>query len=76
MHDGKIDVTGEGLHEHGIGDLRCRAGWCSSGQLGWPRACSCGGLLHADFDGEAPAGHCRLFVRCDRCLQRDTTEGP
>jgi len=46
-----IDVSGEGLYRHIIGDKDCNKGWCGNG-MGYPKRCSCGGLIHADFGDE------------------------
>jgi hypothetical protein len=57
-------TLGEHLYEHRIGDATCTAGWCGSD---YPRPCSCGGLVHADFGDEDRDGDYWLYTACDRC---------
>ena len=45
----KIDVSGEELYQHTVGNKYCREGWCGST---YPKSCTCGGLIHADFGDE------------------------
>ena len=64
-----IDVSGEGMYAHKIGDINCREGWCHSGE-GFPKPCKCGGLIHADFGDEDMDCNYWLYKRCDRCGSR------
>jgi hypothetical protein len=61
-----IDVSGEGLYAHRIGNAKCQEGWCDGG-AGWPKACKCGGLIHADFGDENSDCDYWLHQKCDRC---------
>lgn len=64
---GFIDVSGEGIYEHRIGDGECCDGWCGGGGWGnYPKPCRCGGLIHADFGDDGPGGYW-LYRRCDQC---------
>ncbi|MDO8435272.1 MAG: hypothetical protein Q7S89_01155, partial [bacterium] len=59
----KTFVFGESDDQHPIGDPLCAEGWC--GTDGLPKACSCGGLVHANFGDENEDGYW-LFRRCDK----------
>lgn len=59
-----IDVSGEDIYQHVIGNDRCCEGWC--GGHGYPKPCSCGGLIHADFGDEGFDGYW-LYTKCDTC---------
>ena len=63
------DVSGEGIYEHAVGDRNCQQGWCIAG--GYPKPCSCGGLIHADFGDEDYDGNYWLYTKCDKCGSRD-----
>lgn len=61
-----IDVSGEEVYAHTAGDKFCTEGWCQ-GSLGeFPKPCSCGGLIHADFGDENYDGYW-LHTKCDVC---------
>jgi hypothetical protein len=60
-----IDVSGEGLYSHEVGNKDCDAGWC--GSSGYPRPCKCGGLIHADFGDEDSDCNYWLYLKCDKC---------
>lgn len=67
MMKATIDVSGEGLYEHEVGDKDCCAGWCGR-RTGYPRPCpSCGGLIHADFGDENFECDYWLYIKCDQC---------
>jgi len=59
-----IDVSGEGIWKHKVGDKDCKEGWCG---MAFPRECQCGGLIHADFGDENYDGDYWLHKRCDIC---------
>jgi len=59
-----MDVSGEGRYEHKVGDKDCYEGWCGGE---YPKACECGGLIHADFGDEDSDCNYWLFKKCDRC---------
>ncbi len=61
-----MDISGDGLHEHRVGDTKCCQGWCCGGTNRYPAPCKCGGLIHADFGDEGPSGWW-LRIKCDRC---------
>lgn len=61
-----IDVSGEGMYQHVVGDENCRAGWCA-GRGPYPKPCECGGLIHADFGDEDSDCNYWLYTKCDRC---------
>ena len=63
--EGRIDVSGEGIYQHVVGNKVCTEGWC--GTPGYPCACPCGGLIHADFGDENDVGDYWVYVKCDRC---------
>jgi len=46
---------------HTVGDRNCAGCWCD-----WPRVCSCGGIVHAEFF-EADWDNYYLTIQCDRC---------
>lgn len=60
-----IDISGEGLYQHEIGNAECDQGWCDSGDR-FPKKCDCGGLIHADFGDEMEDGY-YLIKKCDLC---------
>jgi hypothetical protein len=65
-----IDVSGEGLYEHEVGNTECREGWCGNG---FPRPCpdpACDGLVHADFGDEDMDCNYWLYKKCDKCGER------
>ena len=64
---GTIDVSGEGLYRHRVGDRACHEGWCGAIAEPYPKACECGGLIHADFGDEDHDGNYWLYTKCDRC---------
>lgn len=51
--------------EHEIGNYNCEIGWC--GTDGYPKKCSCGGLIHAEFGDDNWDGDYWLYTKCDRC---------
>lgn len=59
-----IDVSGEGVYKHLIGNRACEEGWCGNGH---PKICDCGGLVHADFGDENADGDYWLHTKCDKC---------
>lgn len=59
----QIDVSGEQIYAHTIGNKDCGEGWCGSS---YPKACECGGLIHADFGDESYDGYW-LHTKCDKC---------
>lgn len=59
-----IDVSGEGLYSHEVGNENCDEGWCGTGS---PEKCECGGLIHADFGDENGVGDYWLYTKCDKC---------
>ena len=61
----KIDVSGEELYQHTVGNKHCREGWCGSS---FPKSCTCGGLIHADFGDENADCDYWLYTKCDKCL--------
>lgn len=61
-----IDVGGEGIYTHEIGNGACEEGWCGGGS-GYPKPCICGGLIHADFGDEDINCNYWLHKKCDRC---------
>ena len=61
-----IDVSGERIYKHKVGDEKCQEGWCDGGDR-WPKRCKCGGLVHADFGDENSDGDYWLYRKCDRC---------
>jgi len=66
MTDKHIDVSGEGVYQHEIGDSDCCEGWCGGG-FSYPRQCECGGLIHADFGDENSDCDYWLYTKCDKC---------
>lgn len=60
-----IDVSGEGLYAHSVGDSKCDKGWCDG--CSYPKPCPCGGLIHADFGDEDGDGDYWLHTKCDKC---------
>ncbi len=68
-----IDVSGEGLYQHPVGDRKCQEGWCS-GLSGYPKPCErCGaGLVHADFGDESTDGDYWLYTKCDICGEEES----
>lgn len=60
-----IDVSGEGIYSHVVGDKDCPEGWC--GGFEYPIKCECGGLIHADFGDEDWDGDYWLYRKCDKC---------
>lgn len=60
-----IDVSGEGVYKHKIGNAECEEGWCTNGRH-FPLPCICGGLIHADFGDETEDGYW-LYTKCDKC---------
>ena len=63
-----IDVSGEGIYWHQVGNADCREGWCLGiDGNGWPYPCKCGGLIHADFGDENASGDYWIHRKCDRC---------
>ncbi|HDY86908.1 MAG TPA: hypothetical protein ENH82_02195 [bacterium] len=66
-----IDVSGEELYEHIVGDKECGEGWChgknQSPGFTYPKKCFCGGLIHADFGDENGDGDYWLHTKCDKC---------
>jgi len=59
-----IDVSGEGLYHHEVGNQECTSGWCDGDR--YPKHCKCGGLIHADFGDEGLDGYW-LYKKCDKC---------
>ena len=59
-----IDVSGEELYEHIIGNIDCNEGWCGDS---YPKICECGGLIHADFGDEDGDCNYWLYTKCDKC---------
>lgn len=53
-------------YNHIKGDKECTEGWCG-GLSGYPKVCSCGGLIHADFGDENGDGDYWLYTKCDTC---------
>lgn len=68
MPDNTIDVSGEGLYEHHVGNEYCTTGWCGET---FPRPhwedFYCTGLVHADFGDESSDGDYWLHTKCDEC---------
>jgi hypothetical protein len=63
-----IDVSGEGIYRHLVGDTGCAEGWCDGGSSsGYPKPCECGGLIHADFGDENYDCDYWLWTKCDQC---------
>lgn len=58
-------VSDEEGKVHRVGDPNCDEGWCGGGEF--PKPCSCGGLIHADFGDEDADGDYWLYTKCDRC---------
>lgn len=48
--------------EHYVGDKECSGCWD-----GYPKPCSCGGLIHACFGDENYDGDYWLYYKCDMC---------
>lgn len=63
-----FDVSGEGLYAHRRGNKDCTEGWCGNA---YPKPCSCGGLIHADFGDEDADCNYWLWTKCDRCGERE-----
>ncbi|KKT30333.1 MAG: hypothetical protein UW18_C0018G0011 [Microgenomates group bacterium GW2011_GWF1_44_10] len=63
----KIDVSGEGLCLHEVGNRDCQEGWCGNF---YPKSCECGGLIHADFGDEDSDCNYWLYKKCDKCGER------
>lgn len=64
-----IDVSGEGISQHKVGNKRCSEGWCDGG-IQYPKLCSCGGLIHAEFGDETYDGYEETYsviTKCDKC---------
>jgi len=59
-----IDVSGEKVYSHIVGDKDCASGWCGSD---YPKPCPCGGLIHADFGDEDSDCNYWLHTKCDKC---------
>lgn len=59
-----LDVSGEGICQHEIGNKDCSEGWCG---LSFPCPCKCGGLIHADFGDEDIDCNYWLYMKCDKC---------
>jgi hypothetical protein len=53
----KIDIS-----EHAVGDKECSGCWGE-----YPKPCSCGGLIHAEFGDENADGDYWLMYTCDKC---------
>ena len=68
MNNKTIDVSGDGLYAHRVGNRQCNEGWCNGGDE-YPKPCKCGGLIHADFGDEDEDGGYWLYVKCDKCGQ-------
>ena len=67
-----IDVSGEGVYEHKVGDVGCCESWCGPGVVDfYPKKCSCGGLIHADFGDDYDDGDYWLYTKCDKCGERE-----
>jgi hypothetical protein len=64
-----IDVSGEGLYKHIVGNENCTEGWCAS--LEYPKKCKCGGLIHADFGDEDSDCNYWLYTKCDKCGEEE-----
>lgn len=74
MSDNTIDVSGEGLYEHEVGNVFCKEGWCDS--MNFPtihekHEGGCKGLVHADFGDENGDGDYWIYTLCDKCGERD-----
>ncbi|MDP2217229.1 MAG: hypothetical protein Q8J68_08090 [Methanolobus sp.] len=56
-------------YNHIKGNKECTEGWCGcfGGSGGYPKVCSCGGLIHADFGDENSDGDYWLYTKCDTC---------
>ena len=63
---GDLLVVSPGCEPHARRDYDCNAGWCG-GDGSYPRDCTCGGLIHADFDSYDDDGCLVLHTRCDTC---------
>jgi hypothetical protein len=61
-----FDVSGEGVYQHPVGDAFCSEGWCGMG-FGYPEACECGGLIHADWGDTDTDDNYWLYKKCDVC---------
>ena len=66
MSNNTIDVSGEDIYHHIIGNESCIEGWCDEG-FHYPKRCKCGGLIHADFGDEDYDMNYWLYEKCDRC---------
>lgn len=58
---------------HIKGNKECTEGWCG-GNAGYPKVCSCGGLIHADFGDENSDGDYWLYTKCDICGEPEWLE--
>lgn len=67
-----IDVSGEGLYQHEVGNAECEEGWCGNNL---PKPCPCGGLIHADFGDENYDCDYWLYYKCDRCGSTEPPDG-
>jgi hypothetical protein len=67
MMDKKFKVSFDG-DEHETGNPDCKSGWCN---LGYPKPCECGGLIHADWGDENSDGDYWLYTKCDKCGESD-----
>ena len=63
MAQAAIEIDGTA---HVVGDANCQAGWCGD-TTGYPRGCTCGGLVHANFGDENADGDYWLMLKCDHC---------
>lgn len=62
-----FDVSGEGIHQHEVGNKDCIGGWCG-GFDEFPHVHEgCGGLVHADFGDEDADDSYWLYCKCDKC---------
>lgn len=54
-----IEIDG---NRHKIGESECPQCWS-----GYPKKCTCGGLVHAEFGDENWEGDYWIYKECDKC---------
>lgn len=70
MPDFSID---EDFSSHIVGNEDCEEGFCGC-RCDYPRKCTCGGLIHAEFGDEDADCNFWLYTRCDKCGERGDEE--
>lgn len=63
----KVSYDGQ---EHYVGNVDCDVGWCD-GSRAYPKSCSCGGLIHAEFGDYNSYSSYWLDTKCDKCGEKE-----